>query len=39
LMGCSVGTVRSQTARAMARFRAVAPELGDMARRCTEVRR
>jgi RNA polymerase sigma-70 factor (sigma-E family) len=39
LMGCSVGTVRSQTARAMARFRAVAPELGEMAPRRTEVRR
>ncbi|GIH20591.1 SigE family RNA polymerase sigma factor [Rugosimonospora africana] len=39
LMNCSVGTVRSQTARAMARFRAVAPELGAPARQGTEVRR
>ncbi|HZC26539.1 MAG TPA: SigE family RNA polymerase sigma factor, partial [Actinopolymorphaceae bacterium] len=29
VLGCSVGTVRSQTARALARLRAVAPHLSD----------
>ncbi|WP_020578608.1 SigE family RNA polymerase sigma factor [Actinopolymorpha alba] len=29
MLGCSVGTVRSQTARALARLRTVAPELAD----------
>ncbi|GAA5031063.1 SigE family RNA polymerase sigma factor [Actinopolymorpha pittospori] len=29
ILGCSVGTVRSQTARALARLRALAPELAD----------
>jgi RNA polymerase sigma-70 factor (sigma-E family) len=29
LLGCSVGTVRSQTHRALARLRTLAPELGD----------
>jgi RNA polymerase sigma-70 factor (sigma-E family) len=28
LLGCSVGTVRSQTAKALARLRTLAPELG-----------
>jgi RNA polymerase sigma-70 factor (sigma-E family) len=31
LLGCSVGTVRSQTARAMTRFRVIAPELAPSA--------
>lgn len=29
ILGCSVGTVRSQTARALARLRVLAPELAD----------
>ena len=37
LMNCSVGTVRSHAARAMARFRQVAPELGTI-RTSTEGR-
>lgn len=39
LLNCSIGTVRSQSARAMARFRAVAPELGSHGPAGVEVRR
>jgi RNA polymerase sigma-70 factor (sigma-E family) len=38
ILGCSVGTVRSQSDRAKARLRRIAPELAD-ADRTTEVRR
>jgi RNA polymerase sigma-70 factor (sigma-E family) len=36
-LGCSVGTVKSQTHQALARLRAVAPELADLMREPSEV--
>lgn len=38
-LGCSVGTVRSQVGRALARVRRLAPELADLADRAEEVSR
>jgi RNA polymerase sigma-70 factor (sigma-E family) len=37
-MGCSVGTVKSQTSHALKRLRQLAPELGDLWPERTEVR-
>ncbi|GAA1815876.1 SigE family RNA polymerase sigma factor [Luedemannella flava] len=37
-LGCSLGTVKSQTHQALARIRAVAPELADLVREPQEVR-
>jgi DNA-directed RNA polymerase specialized sigma24 family protein len=36
-LGCSVGTVKSQTHHALGRLRALAPELADLIRDPTEV--
>ncbi|HEU5109770.1 MAG TPA: SigE family RNA polymerase sigma factor [Micromonosporaceae bacterium] len=38
-LGCSVGTVKSQTHHALGRLRAVAPELADLVRDTQEVHR
>jgi RNA polymerase sigma-70 factor (sigma-E family) len=38
-LGCSVGTVKSQTHHALERLRVVAPELADLVRESQEVRR
>jgi RNA polymerase sigma-70 factor (sigma-E family) len=37
VMGCSVGTVKSQTSHAVRRLRALAPELADLIQEPTEV--
>ena len=37
LLGCSVGTVKSQTHNALVRLRAVAPELAEFVTETTEV--
>jgi RNA polymerase sigma-70 factor (sigma-E family) len=37
-MGCSIGTVKSQTSHALKRLRALAPELADLLPEPTEVR-